>query len=283
MILNHNMYSLSIFQTYKKELAQNAKASNNINTGAKINGAKDNPYKIGRNETLKIKVLTSDAASRNIQDTNSMLQTFDSSLQGINDNLCRLRELTVSAGSGVLTATDRDNIQKEIDNVKANIDELANNTDFNGVKLSEGPAANLPGDMNPTKVIKSTIGNMDDENIDIPIYDVTTANLGISSLSVKDAGSTDSAIAAVDKATTMVDKIRSKYGSLENRLEGTDDYLGSKEISLEQAQSNIGDADVAEEMMNFSRTQILIQSSAALMSQSNKFPQDCLNILGNVK
>ena len=137
MRLTHNMFSLSIYKTYKNRIKDNAKASNNISTGSKLNSAKDNPGKIGKNETLKIQVLTNDAASKNIQDANSMIQTFDGALQGINDNLARMKELTVSAGSGTLTDEDKKNIQNEIDSIKADINGLANNTEFNGVKLSD--------------------------------------------------------------------------------------------------------------------------------------------------
>ncbi len=107
MRLSHNMFSLSIYKTYKGRITDESKALNNISTGSRLNSAKDNPGKIGRNETLKIQVLTNDAASKNIQDTNSMLQTFDGALQEVNDSLNRMRELTVNAGSGALNNDDK--------------------------------------------------------------------------------------------------------------------------------------------------------------------------------
>lgn len=278
MRLNHNMYSLSIYKTYKGRITDESKALNNISTGSRLNSAKDNPGKIGRNETLKIQVLTNDAASKNIQDTNSMLQTFDGALQGINDNLNRMRELTVSAGSGALTEEDKNNIKAEIESIKKDIDALANNTEFNGIKMTS--PSESPLNLNPTKIIKSAIGNMDDENIGIPFFDVTPKNLGIEDLNMDDV---DSSLEAIDNATQIVSKIRSKYGAIQNRLEGTADYLSSKDINVQTTQSRIGDADIAEEMMNYSKNQLLVNSSIGLMAQSNNFPKECLNILGNVK
>ncbi|MFT8340388.1 MAG: flagellin [Clostridium beijerinckii] len=278
MRLNHNMYSLSIYKTYKGRITDESKALNNISTGSRLNSAKDNPGKIGRNETLKIQVLTNDAASKNIQDTNSMLQTFDGALQGINDNLNRMRELTVSAGSGALTEEDKNNIKAEIESIKKDIDALANNTEFNGIKMTSPSESAL--NLNPTKIIKSAIGNMDDENIGIPFFDVTPKNLGIEDLNMDDV---DSSLEAIDNATQIVSKIRSKYGAIQNRLEGTADYLSSKDINVQTTQSRIGDADIAEEMMNYSKNQLLVNSSIGLMAQSNNFPKECLNILGNVK
>lgn len=278
MRLTHNMFSLNIYKTYKGRIEDNAKALNNISTGSKLNSAKDNPGKIGRNETLKIQVLTNDAASKNVQDTNSMLQTFDGSLQEINNSLSRMKELVVSAGSGALSDMDRKNIQNEIDILKKDINDLSNNTEFNGIKLSVPSTSNL--NLNPTKTIKSAIGNMDDENIDIPFFDVSSSNLGVEELDISDV---DASLKAVDKATQMVSTIRSKYGSIQNRLQGTADYLSSKDINVETAQSRIGDANIAEEMMNYSKSQLLVDSSIGLMAQSNNFPKDVLNILGNVK
>ncbi|WP_270562949.1 flagellin [Clostridium beijerinckii] len=278
MRLTHNMYSLSIYKTYKGRISDGSKALNNISTGSKLSSAKDNPGKIGRNETLKIQVLTNDAASKNIQDTNSMLQTFDGSLQEINDNLARIKELTVSAGSGTLSDEDKKIIQNEIDNVKKDINDLANNTEFNGIKLTSISTSSL--NENPTKTIRASIGTLSDENIDIPFFDETTSNLGIDSLDVNDV---NTSLKSVDKAIQMVSKIRSKYGSIQNRLEGTVDYLSSKDINVQKAQSRIGDADIAEEMMNYSKSQLLVNSSIGLLAQSNNFPKDCLNILANVK
>jgi len=277
--LTHNMFSLSIYKTYKGRIEDNAKALNNISTGSKLSSAKDNPGKIGKNETLKIQVLTNDAASKNIQDANSMIQTFDGALQEVNNNLCRMKELTVSAGSGTLTADDKKTIQNEIDSIKADIDGLANNTEFNGVKLSDSTVASVNGD--PIKTMKTAIGNMDDENMDIPFYNVSAENLGVGS--ALDLNNVDSSLAAIDKATQMVSKIRSTYGAIQNRLEGTADYLSSKDINIQTAQSRIGDADIAEEMMNYSKSQLLVNSSIGLMAQSNNFPKDALNILANVK
>ena len=278
MRLNHNMFSLSIYQHYKGELADNAKASRNVSSGSKINSAKDNPAKIGKNENLKIQVLTNDAASKNVQDSASMLQTFDNSLQEINENLARMKELTVSAGSGALTDEDKKIIQNEIDSIKKSIDQLGDTTDFNGIKLSEASATTL--NEASVKTIKTQIGTMNGESTNIPIFDVSTKNLGIDSLDMNDI---DTSIEAINKAIQMVSKFRSSYGSLQNRLESTSEYLSSKDTTIQTIQSRIGDADIAEEAMNYSKSQLLVNASLGLMAQSNNFPKDALNILANVK
>lgn len=111
-------------------------------------------------------------------------------------------------------------------------------------------------------------------------FDVTCENLGISDL---DVNNLNSSVGAIDNATKMVSKFRSRYGSIQNRLEGTGEYLSEKDTCVQTAQSRIGDSDIAEEMMNYSKNQLLVNSSIGLMAQSNNFPKDVLNILGNVK
>ena len=221
MRLNHNMYSLGIFKTYSRNVDNYSKAMNNVSTGYKINSAKDNPNKIAQAETLRMTVIGRNAASSNIQDTSSMLQTFDGAIQEMNNNVSRLKQLTVQAATETINDEDRAVIQKEIEEIKSSLNELANNTEFNGVKLSD----NLVTDnANTTRFMKTTIGTLSGEIIDIPRFNVSTS-----------------------------------------------------------AQSSLADADIAKEVMEITKNKILIDSGIGLMAQSNKLPQDALNILANVR
>ncbi len=275
MRLGHNMFTLSIYQSYKNELMQNAKASDRIGSGSRINRAKDNPDKLGTNETLKIQVMTNDAASKNVQDANSMIQAFDGTLQEVNNSLNRMKELTVKAGAGDLSPDDKAIIQNEMESLKADINDLINNSSFNGVKLTDSTVTGFN-----SSGIKTTIGNAKGENLDIPVFNLSLQNLGIDTLDISDANKSNDSI---DAASEMVAKVRSKYGAIQNGLEETADYLSNKDITLQKVQSNVGDADIAEEELNYSKSQIMIQSSIALMAQSNNFPKEALNILANVK
>lgn len=280
MRLSHNMFSLNIYQTYKGRLAENSKASNNISTGQKINSAKDNPEKIGRNERLKINVLSNNAISQNIQDTNSMIQTFDGSLQEINNNLSRLKELTVKAGSGTLTDSDQELIQGEMDSILADIRELGSGTEFNGIKLSD---LSVTDNSNPN-TRECLVGNMVGEKVKIPSFNLSPEMLGIDNLKAnksQDDPATNftGGITAVNNAIILVGKIRSEYGAMQTNLEETQSNLSDITLSVGKAQSNIGDSDIAKEMLEYSRTNILIQSSIGLMAQSNNFPKDALKVL----
>lgn len=284
MRLGHNMYSLNIFKNYKNTLVDNSKALGNISTGVKLNSAKDNPNKIAQSENLKLQIIARNAAQSNIQDTNSMLQTFDGALQEMNNNLSRLQELTVSAANGTKSEEDKAIIQKEIDHILKGMDELAENTDFNGRKMT---ASNVTGITNLDDIEpdykNSVIGTLSGEKIKIPFYGLTSENLGIKDIDVTQDNGASEATSKVENATAIISRVRSKYGAIQSRLEETYSSMDEINENLATAQSSIADSDIAEEMMNYARTNILYQSSISLMAQSNKFPQDALNILSNVR
>jgi flagellin len=264
---------MKIYENYKSTLVENSKAVNNIGSGKKLNSAKDNPNKIAQSENLKINLKSRDAASQNIQDTNSMLQTFDGALQEMNNDVARLKQLTVSAANGTNIDEDKAVIQKEIDNIKNNLDYLAKNTSFNGISMSSTTITSK----------KSTIGALSNENIDIPFFDLSNVGIGVDGIDVTDPSKLNSNIDAVDKANVTISMIRSKYGAIQSRLSDTYDELDEMNQPLYKAQSSIEDADIAEESLENSRTKILYESALSLMVQSNKLPQNALNVLSSVR
>ena len=177
MRLNKNMFSLNIYRTYSNNISKGSKALNNISSGMKINSAKDNPSKIGQNENLKITLLSSKKAEQNIQDTNSMIQTFDSSMQEVNDMLGRMRQLTVQASNGSLSSDDVNAVQDEIDSLRDGIKDIVNNTEFNGIGMSDESVTGFDANYK-----KSIIGALGDESVDIPYYNLSIENLGIDNL-----------------------------------------------------------------------------------------------------
>lgn len=263
---------MNIYSNYKNKLSKNSATMNNISSGLKLNKAKDNANKIQQSESLKIQIRSNSAAQRNIQDTTSMIQTFDGAMSEINNSLSRLKELTVQAGNGTMNESDRKSIQMEINQLTEHITYTAENTEFNGVKL-----------LNEDGNLETMIGIFEDETTKIPKINLTAKSLGIENMNVIDASNIDNCNSAVDGAIVKVSSARSKMGAIQSRLEQSYDNIDENSASLEKAQSRIADADIAEEMLKFSETQILIQSSISLMSQSNELPQDALRILANIK
>lgn len=274
MRLNKNIYSLNIFRNYSNSISKGSKALNHITTGQKINSAKDNPNRIGQNESLKIQLLSSKKVEQNVQDTVSMIQTFDGAMQEINDSLSRMRELTVQGASGSLSDSDKDAIQNEIAQLRDGINDLVKNTSFNGVNMSDESVNGLD-----VKYKKALVGSLDDETLNVPIFNLSTDNLGIDKVDVK---SDIDNISIVDNAISMVSRIRGTYGGIQNGLEETAENLSERNIVYQSAQSFIGDADIAKEYMQYSTQQILMQSSIGLIAQANNIPQETLQILSNI-
>ncbi|VYU41587.1 flagellin [Clostridium tertium] len=285
MRLNQNMQSLNVYRNYKKSLTLNSSALSKISTGTKINSAKDNPNKLGVSECLRLQIRSLQMAERNIQDGVSMVQTVDGGLSSITESLNRIKELTIQS-VGVTAEDDRRVIQSEIDQLKEHIDYTANNSEFNGVKLlnSERVTNN-----NYPKYLKHTVGANTNEDIDIPVYNLTTDMLtdregnSINSLDVVNSENIDKNIQVLDSAMATVNSVRSRYGAIQNRMETSGTNLSSTSLNLEKAESRIRDTDIALEMSEYARTSILQETSIALMQQTNNFPKDILRVLENMK
>ena len=286
MRLNHNISSLSIYNGYKKNLINNKSAIERLSTGIKINSAKDNTNKIGQSEQMRIQIKSLQAVQRNLQDGVSMLQTADGALQEVNNTLARIKELSVSAANGTKSESEKEIIQNEIEEMKKNIGDLANNTEFNGVKLLCDER--VPNNKYP--MYKNiVVGAMQGEQSRIPSFNIRAEILKdekgntLKDIDIRTQKGVNSALEVIDESIETVSNIRSRYGAMQNRLETTAENIGSNEQAFERAVSNLIDSDIALEMAELARTQILNDSSLALISQSNNLPKDALRILERVR
>nr|WP_286908014.1 flagellin [Clostridium sp. UBA1652] len=286
MRLNTNLMSLNVYKGYTKALKTQETAFNRISTGLKINSAKDDPNNLGQSEMLRLQIRGLQAAERNLQDGASMLQTFDGALSSVSESLTRMKELVVQGSTGSLNSEDQANIQKEIDQLKEHINSVTKNTEFNGVKLLDDQNVT---DNNKPGFITTSVGANVGELAKIPTFNTSTAMLGkdgvgyLEEVNLLDPTSKDKNLEIIDSAVNSVNSIRSKYGAVQNKFESLSQGLGEISQSVENAESSLRDADIAEEMMNYSRESILVNSSIAMMVQTNKLPQDVLQILERIK
>jgi flagellin len=279
------MNSLSTYNVYKKNIDANASAMERISSGEKINAAKDNPNKIGQSEQMRIQIKSLQASQKNLQDAASMVQTADGALQEVNNTLSRMRDLAVSACDDTKSYNDKCTIQEEMNQLKKNLDDLAYNTEFNGVKMLGNSAVknnDYPGYKN------IVIGIMVDEQSRIPLFNVSSASLKdknnniLKNIDVSTSDGASSAIMTIDDSINIVSKIRGKYGAIANRFESSAESSEGRVYSIEKADSSLRDADVAYEMMEVSRTKLLNDTSLALIAQSNRIPLDALRVLERV-
>lgn len=285
MRLSYNVMSMNVFRNYSETSKVNSKALSRISSGSKIMSAKDNPNKLGQSEGFKLQIRGLQAAQRNVQNGASMMQTFDGALDGISESLIRMRELTVKAGNSTNTEEDMKVIQKEIEQIKNGIDDLAKNTEFNGVKLIGGNGVNdnrFPG------TIKTVSGANVGETIDIPKYNVgadfltdATGKRSIRSLDISKGDITE-ALETIDQSMKTINEVRGKFGALETRFTNLSKNFDENNIMLSRAQGNIEGADIAKEMMEFTRTNILIEAANVMIAQTNNLPNDALKVLERI-
>ncbi len=284
MRLNHNLASSNVYRAYSKSLQSQSVASAKISSGYKVNNAKDSPNGIAESERMRMQIRGLQMASRNSQDGVSMLQTAEGGLDGMTGMIQRVRQLVVQSGT-VNTLEDKQTIQNEIDQMIDGMDTMAKNTEFNGVKL-----------LSQEKDLEMPIGANAGESIVISQKNVTAENLktsdGKSSLielksnklySITDVNNIDNALNIVDQSLSTIVSIRSQYGALENRFQENVNNTEEMSDRMDSADSEIRDADIAEEMANYTRSNILVQAGNAMMVQTNKLPQDALQVLQNVK
>lgn len=284
MRLCHNMNALKAYNAYSKNLSASSAASKKVSTGLKINSAKDNPSKIGQLNELDIKLKSMQSAERNVQDSASMLQVSDGALQEVSNILSRMKELAVSANDGSKSDSDIQIIQDEIEQLKNNLNDISRDTEFNGVKLLGADGISAPDEK--YVVVGSEAGNRDKLNF----YNTSTKNIGFKKADgtflsvddidfVNDKQNAGNFINVVDGAIDNINKIRSEIGAKSNVYNDMVDISQENQMLITSSISRIGDADMAEQALEISRSDILINAGLGLISQCNQLPLNCLQII----
>jgi flagellin len=284
MRISYNMPALILHQIQNKALERQSGNLLRISSGLKLNSAKDNPSGMVQSQNMKLQIGGLQAAARNVQDGVSMLQTAEGGLQEITSMIQRIRDLTMQAGNGTTTPEDRGVIQNEIDQMLDGISSTADQTEFNGLKLLAQNGKD--------KVLNMPTGANAGESTGIPQIDLTNSGqsdipdlYSIRSDNDKNVldGNIGDTLGAIDDTLDKVVSYRSKYGALENRFEANYDDMQEITDQLIGADSDLSDADVAEEILNYSKENIITEASNAMIAQANKLPQGVLRVLENVR
>lgn len=285
MRLAQNLMSLNIFRNYNNTVEKQQVKFNTISSGKKISNFKDNPNGMSKSESMRIQIKGLAMAERNIQDGVSMIQTVDSGLSNISESLIRMRELVVQSGNDTYSLEQKQVIQVEINELKEHIKSTSNNTEFNGVTPINN--AYVTDNENPEfKILQS--GANSGESIKIPLFNTEPHMLkDDNGFSVNDVDvindNGQSNLEVLDEAIKSINSMRSEYGAIQSSLEGKTNNVSENQEMFLRTESSITGADIAEEMIEYAKNDILIQTSTALLAQSNKFPQDVLQILQNIK
>jgi flagellin len=240
-----------------------SKAMEKLSSGYRINRAGDDAAGLAISEKLRGQIGGLGQASRNASDAISMVQTAEGALNEVHSMLQRVRELAVQYKNGTLSSNDQTAIQSEVNELKAEIQRIGSDTDFNGTKL-----------LNSVGTISFQVGASDAQTIT-----AATVSVGASVASNVFTLGGVSDIAEIDTAIDNVSAARATFGAVQNRLEHTISNLASYQENLTASESRIRDADMASEMVQFTKFQILQQAGTSMLAQANQAPQSVLSLL----
>jgi len=268
MRINHNITAFNTYRQLSNNTGATSKSLEKLSSGLRINRAGDDAAGLAISEKMRGQIRGLDQATRNSQDGISLIQTAEGALNETHSILQRMRELAVQAGNDTNTTADRTQIATEISQLQSEIDRIATDTQFNTANLLGGTfSATLQVGANSGQVINFTIGTM------------STSGLTIGGLSYGSNATVSTALASLDDAITAVSTQRANLGALQNRLEHTINNLSTASENLSAAESRIRDVDMAKEMMEFTKNNILSQAAQSMLAQANQQPQGVLQLL----
>jgi flagellin len=285
MIINHNLSAMFAERTLGVTQASATKGMEKLSSGLRINRAGDDASGLAVSEKMRSQIRGLNRASANAADGISFIQTSEGYIQETGDIIQRLRELSVQAANGIYTAEDRMQIQVEVSQLVDEIDRIASHAQFNGLNMLTGRFARPTGENVVTASMWFHIGANVDQREQVYIGTMTSAGLGIrnagdmSFISLEDPESANRAIATLDAALKIVNKQRADLGAYQNRLEHAIRGVDIGAENLQAAESRIRDTNMAKQMVDFTRDQILTQSGTAMLAQANQRTASVLSLL----
>jgi flagellin len=267
--INTNVASLNAARTLNKSTLALNKSLERLSTGLRINRAADDAAGLAIAEGFRSVVRGTQVAQRNAQDGVSLVQTAEGALSETTNILQRIRELAVQSANGTQSTSNRQALDNEVNQLLAQIDDIAFDTEFNGISvLSSGTTLTLQ------------TGAFKGQNLSISINAATQGTIGVSVVNLSTTAGAVSALSTVDAALRSVNSLRSNLGAFQNRLEFTINTLAIQEENSAASESAIRDADIARETIQFTRNQILVSAGTSVLAQSNLVPQTALQLLG---
>ena len=271
MFINTNVSAINAHRNLGFNNTQMGKTMEKLSSGFRINRAADDAAGLAISEKMRYQIGGYNQAIANAQDGISLIQTAEGALTEVHSMLQRLNVLANQASNGTLATADREKIQLEVDALVSEIDNIATTLKFNGISLLDGN----------NSAVTFQVGFEKDTTITVKLGSGMQASaLGVGSLDVESASGAQSAIAAIQSAISLVSQRRAELGAVQNRLEHTINNVGVNAENLSASESRIRNADMAKEMTDFTRRQIMVQAGTAMLAQANSVPQNVLRLLG---
>ncbi len=286
MIINHNMSAMFAQNQLKQTNGALNKNIEKLSSGLRINRAGDDASGLAVSEKMRAQIRGLNQASRNAENGISFIQTTEGYLQESQDILHRMRELAVQSANGIYTDEDRMQIQVEISQLVDEIDRIASHAQFNGMNMLTGRFAAENGENTVTASMWFHIGANMDQRERVFIGTMTSDALGMRQegtgnvLSMESPEEANRSIGSIDAALKKINKQRADLGAYQNRLEHAVRGIDIGAENLQAAESRIRDVDMANEMVDYTKNQILQQAGTAMLAQANTKTQSVLQLLG---
>ncbi len=281
MIINHNMSSLYADRVLGISNDGIMKNIEKLSSGERINRAGDDASGLAVSEKMRSQIRGLNQASRNIENGVSFIQTTEGYLQETTDILQRVRELAVQSANGIYSDEDRMQIQVEVSQLVSEVDRIASQAQFNGMNMLTGRFGT-----GSDSVMQFQIGANMDQNTRVFIGTMTAQALGLKGaqgteeqITITDPEQANATLGTVDAALLTVTKQRADLGAYQNRFEMAANGVNIAAENIQSAESRIRDTDMASEMVNFTKNQILTQSGTAMLAQANAQSQNVLALL----
>ena len=285
MIINHNLSAMYADRSLRVNQAGLDKNMEKLSSGQRINRAGDDASGLAVSEKMRSQIRGLNQASTNASNGISFIQTTEGYLQEGQDIIQRIRELAVQSSNGIYTAEDRMQIQVEVSQLVDELDRIASHAQFNGMNMLTGRFARETGENVVTASMWFHIGANMDQRERVFIGTMTAKGLGVRNagddtiLTLSNPDSANRAIGSLDEALKKVNKQRADLGAYQNRLEHAVRGIDIGAENLQAAESRIRDTNMANEMVNFTKNQILSQAGNAMLAQANQKTQSVLQLL----
>ena len=268
--INTNIAAVNTSRILRRNTADLSKSLERLSSGLRINRAADDAAGLAIAENFRSVVRGAQVAQRNAQDGVSLVQTTEGALLETTNILQRIRELAVQSANGVNSSNNRDALNAEVLQLLAQIDDIATDTEFNGLRV-----------LSIAQLVTLQTGPQASQTLTITLNGAKTSDLGVNTVAISTVAQAVSALSTIDLALRSVSTLRSNLGAIQNRLEFTISTLAIQEENSTVSESAIRDADIAYETARFTRNQILVSAGTSVLAQANVVPQQALQLLGS--
>ena len=270
MVVQHNLTAMNANRQLGVTTSAQAKSTEKLSSGYRINRAGDDAAGLTISEKMRSQVRGLNKASTNAQDGVSLIQVAEGALAETHSILQRMNELATQAANDTNTTIDRNAVQKEINQLVSEIDRIQSTTQFNTMNLLDGSFSGK----------NLQVGSLSGQAISISISNMNSSSLKVTNMSVDSYASAGSAMDKIQSAINSVSEQRSYLGALQNRLEHTIANLDNISENTQAAESRLRDTDMADEMVEYSKNNILAQAGQSMLAQANQSNQGVLSLLG---